>query len=176
MYTRYTPYIHHMYTTYTPNTPLNTIKYTPYIHHYMVGTWNVDIHCLLTKGENCDKKFCKHRYYESWSCCGSTDFLSQHCAKHVKKYNPARNVKKDEAKKRLKEVQVRCMCTMFKIGNADQACAPWFDRMRSHMAILTCRILSSSLPPSLCLLNIAWSTHMPLVYVLLCVCPCGESG
>ena len=75
----------------------------------MVGTWNVDIHCLLTTGENCDKKFCKHRYYESWSCCGSTDFASQHCAKHVKKYNPARNVKKDEAKKRLKEVQVRCM-------------------------------------------------------------------
>ena len=69
------------------------------------GKWNVDEHCLMTKGERCEKKFCKHRYYESWSCCGSTDFASPTCPVHVKKYHPERKVKKDDAKKRLKEVQ-----------------------------------------------------------------------
>ena len=35
----------------------------------------------------------QHRYYESWSCCGDTDFMSKECAREKKAFE---NEKMDE--------------------------------------------------------------------------------
>ncbi len=43
------------------------------------GVWGVDENCAMTRGETCELRFCKHRYQDSWSCCGSTDFSSKIC-------------------------------------------------------------------------------------------------
>ena len=46
-------YIHHTYTIYTPNTPLNTL-YTPYIHHCMVGMVRRRIDCTAMGLKKCE--------------------------------------------------------------------------------------------------------------------------
>eukprot|EP00948_MAST-09A_sp_MAST-9A-sp1_P003534 g3534.t1 len=44
-----------------------------------VGKWDRDEGCDMIKGKFCEKRFCKHRYYYSWSCCMSRDQTSKYC-------------------------------------------------------------------------------------------------